>query len=207
MVYLDIAETDDLRDSAAAEGDKNTDESGEKISYTDLVAEENGYIESVQPLWGEARVEPGDYVKKGQILIGGEIPIEPTTFEENDPDRYYVKASGQVWARVPYRLNFAQERYEEPAHLQEPQSSSSDKIIIANKQERTPEQIKAKADQQIRLWMKENLPENAEIINKSLNFSAKENIIEIGVTIEVRREITKEQETAVGQKISDKRGD
>ena len=35
----------------------------------------------------------------------------------------------------------------------------------------------------------------------------KENIIEIGVTIEVRREITKEQETAVGQKISDKRGD
>lgn len=207
VVYLDIAETDDLRDSAAAEGDKNTDESGEKISYTDLVAEENGYIESVQPLWGEARVEPGDYVKKGQILIGGEIPIKPTTFEENDPDRYYVKASGQVWARVPYRLNFAQERYEEPAHLQEPQSSSSDKIIIANKQERTPEQIKAKADQQIRLWMKENLPENAEIINKSLNFSAKENIIEIGVTIEVRREITKEQETAVGQKISDKRGD
>ena len=112
-----------------------------------------------------------------------------------------------MWARVPYRLNFAQERYEEPAHLQEPQSSSSDKIIIANKQERTPEQIKAKTDQQIRLWMKENLPENAEIINKSLNFSAKENIIEIGVTIEVRREITKEQETAVGQKISDKRGD
>ena len=49
--------------------------------------------------------------------------------------------------------------------------------------------------------------QNAEIINKSLNFSAKENIIEIGVTIEVRREITKEQETAVGQKISDKRGD
>lgn len=223
-VYLDIAETDDLRDTSRTDADgdaEDTDDAedtGKKITYTDLVAEKSGYVESVQPLWGEARVEAGDYVKKGQVLIGGCIPIEPTTFEEGDAKEYYVKAQGEVWARVPYRLNFAQERYKENARgLQDEnaeefaeesaQGGENEKIIIENKTERTPEEIKAKAEQQIRLWAKENLPENAEILNKSLNFTPKENIIKIGVTLEVRREITKEQETVVGQENSDHRGD
>lgn len=223
-VFLNIAETDDLRDTSRTDADgdaEDTDDAedtGKKITYTDLVAEKSGYVESVQPLWGEARVEAGDYVKKGQVLIGGCIPIEPTTFEEGDAKEYYVKAQGEVWARVPYRLNFAQERYKENARgLQDEnaeefaeesaQGGENEKIIIENKTERTPEEIKAKAEQQIRLWAKENLPENAEILNKSLNFTPKENIIEIGVTLEVRREITKEQETVVGQENSDHRGD
>lgn len=223
-VYLDIAETDDLRDTSRTDADgdaEDTDDAedtGKKITYTDLVAEKSGYVESVQPLWGEAHVEAGDYVKKGQVLIGGCIPIEPTTFEEGDAKEYYVKAQGEVWARVPYRLNFAQERYKENARsLQDENAEESakenaqgrenEKIIIENKTERTPEEIKAKAEQQIRLWAKENLSENAEILNKSLNFTPKENIIEIGVTLEVRREITKEQETVVGQENSDHRGD
>ena len=217
VVYLDIAETDDLRDTSKTDADGNaedTDDTGKKTTYTDLVAEKSGYVESVQPLWGEARVEAGDYVKKGQVLIGGCIPIEPTTFEEGDAKEYYVKAQGEVWARVPYRLNFAQERYKENARSQQgenaeetAQGGENEKIIIENKTERTAEEIKAKAEQQIRLWAKENLPENAEILNKSLNFTPKENIIEIGVTLEVRREITKEQETVVGQENSDHRGD
>ncbi len=221
VVYLDIAETDSLPEEKE-ENESEEAKTGEKenakaenpqktITYTNLIAAESGYIESVQPLWGEAKTEAGDFVKKGQILITGEIPIEPTTFEEEDPDRYYVKARGEVWARVPYRLNFAQERYENPAAEAGKGSGTGDagksgeKILIANKQERTKEQIKAKAEQQIRLWAKENLPENAEILNKSLNFTAKENIIEIGVTLEVRREITEEQEITVGQKNSDHR--
>ena len=230
-VYLDIAETDDLRDTRKmdADGDTgdaedadNADDAGKKATYTDLVAEKSGYVESVQPLWGEARVEAGDYVKKGQVLIGGCIPIEPTTFEEGDAKEYYVKAQGEVWARVPYRLDFAQERYKENARSlqgenaeknaeksaeETAQGGKNEKIIIENKTERTAEEIKAKAEQQIRLWAKENLPENAEILNKSLNFTPKENIIEIGATLEVRREITKEQETVVGQENSDHRGD
>lgn len=227
-VYLDIAETDDLRDTSRTDADgdaEDTDDAedtGKKITYTDLVAEKSGYVESVQPLWGEARVEAGDYVKKGQVLIGGCIPIEPTTFEEGDAKEYYVKAQGEVWARVPYRLNFAQERYKENARSLQGENAEktaeksaeetakggeNKKIIIENKTERTTEEIKAKAEQQIRLWAEENLPENAEILNKSLNFTPKENIIEIGVTLEVRREITKEQETVVGQENSDHRGD
>ncbi len=209
VVYLDIAETDSLPEEKVENPQKT-------ITYTNLIAAESGYIESFQPLWGKACMEAGDFVKKGQVLITGEIPIEPTTFEEDARDRYYVKAKGRVWARVPYRLNFAQERYENPAAKADKKGGageadkgetgkSAEKILIANKQERTKEQIKAKAEQQIRLWAKENLPENAEILNKSLNFTAKENIIEIGVTLEVRREITEEQEITVGQKNSDSR--
>ena len=236
VVYLDIAEasslpeekagTDSLPEESAENNgaERGETENGdaenpqESLKYTNLVAAESGYIESVQPLWGEAEAEAGDFVKKGQILITGEIPIEPTTFEKDAPDRYYVKARGEVWAKVPYRLNFAQERYENPAaeaaKAKDKESGensqrgkSTEKIIIANKQERTKEQIKAKAEQQLRLWAKENLPKNAEILNKSLNFTAKENIIEVGVTLEVRREITEEQEITVGQKNSDYRSD
>ena len=221
-VYLDISESESgdtseagesTADSNGKEGDSKAldhdsgsipnsnahSHSGFQLTYTDLVAICSGYVESIDPLWGEARVEPGDYVKKGQVLIAGCIPIEPTTFEENAPKEYYVRAKGEVWARVPYRLNFAQERYSS-----EPQE---DEMLIVNKRERTTDEVKSKAEQQIRLWAKENLPENAEILNKSLNFTPKENIIEVGVTLEVRREISEEQEITVGQEISDIGGD
>lgn len=72
-VYLDISETDDLRDTSRTDADgdaEDTDDAedtGKKITYIDLVAEKSGYVESVQPLWGEARVEAGDYVKRGRF--------------------------------------------------------------------------------------------------------------------------------------------
>lgn len=254
VVYLDISETESLitdgdnagvadktadsstdTDADADTGTGGTSDSGtdgtigslSDIAYTNLVAAKSGYIESINPLWGEAQVESGDYVKKGQVLISGCIPIEPTTFDENDSKEYYVKAQGEVWARVPYRLNFAQERYitaeeekivehsrqqneesgEETA--ENDKSKNAEKTgenVITSVRERTMDEIKAKAEQQIRLWAKENLAENAEILNKSLNFTPKENIIEIGVTLEVRREISEEQEITVGQENSDNRG-
>lgn len=252
-VYLDIAETDSLiqyeeeegkteysgtNDVSVTEvgngGEENVNET-DNISYTNLTAAKSGYIESINPIWGEAMVEAGDFVKKGQVLIAGCIPIEPTTFEENAAKEYYVRAQGEVWARVPYRLNFAQERYissGKEAAVSQDENAADEKLfdgkmyeeklsavsekefeeqntknVITSKRERTDEEIKAKAEQQIRLWAKENLPENAEIINKSLNFTAKENIIEIGVTLEVHREISEEQEIIVGQENSDNRGD
>lgn len=209
VVYLDIAETD-MQALPNEDG-----QSAERLTYTDLVALKSGYVESVQPLWGETKVEAGDYVKKGQSLITGRIAIEPTTFEEDAAKEYYVRAQGEVWARVPYRLSFAQERYTTKALSEDGEQSDESSEsggedrgydILENKRERTNEEIKAKAEQQIRLWAKENLPENAEILNKSLNFTPKENIINIGVTLEVRREISKEQEITVGQEDSDSRG-
>lgn len=237
--------------------------------YCNIVAAHSGYIERIDPLWGDAMAEPGDYVKKGQILIRGQIPIETTTFDENAPKEYYVRARGEVWARVPYRLTFRQERYlrsEQVAReqagayaaqsgqtaqteqaqsgdaqsgkaVQPGQAQSGDAqsgqaaqpgqtqtenaragkagasdtqggpAVVSNRVEKTQEQAKAKVEQQIRIWAKENLPENAEIVKKSLNFTQKENIIEVGVTLEVRRQIGKEQEIVFGTEDSTQQRD
>ena len=59
-------------------------------------------------------------------------------------------------------------------------------------------QMEKNANQQIRLWARENLPEKSQIVNKDLKFSRKENIIEVGVTLEIRRQIGEEQEILVG---------
>ena len=79
--------------------------------------------------------------------------------------------------------------------------------VVSNRVEKTQEQAKAKVEQQIRIWAKENLPENAEIVKKSLNFTQKENIIEVGVTLEVRRQIGKEQEIVFGTEDSTQQRD
>ena len=231
--------------------------------YCNIVAARSGYIERIDPLWGDAMAEPGDYVKKGQILIRGQIPIETTTFDENAPKEYYVRARGEVWARVPYRLTFRQERYlrsaqveraqtgayaaqsgqaqredaqsgqaaqPEPVQSEDAQSGQAAQpgqtqtenaragkadasdtqggpAVVSNRVEKTQEQAKAKVEQQIRIWAKENLPENAEIVKKSLNFTQKENIIEVGVTLEVRRQIGKEQEIVFGTEDSTQQRD
>ena len=247
--------------------------------YCNIVAARSGYIERIDPLWGDAMAEPGDYVKKGQILIRGQIPIETTTFDENAPKEYYVRARGEVWARVPYRLTFRQERYlrsaqveraqtgayaaqsgqaqredaqsgqaaqPDPVQSEDAQSGQAAQMkqtqsedaqsgqaaqpgqtqtenaragkadasdtqggpaVVSNRVEKTQEQAKAKVEQQIRIWAKENLPENAEIVKKSLNFTQKENIIEVGVTLEVRRQIGKEQEIVFGTEDSTQQRD
>ena len=221
--------------------------------YCNIVAARSGYIERIDPLWGDAMAEPGDYVNKGQILIRGQIPIETTTFDENAPKEYYVRARGEVWARVPYRLTFRQERYLRSAQVEREQTGAyaaqsgqtaqmkqtqseaaqsgkaaqpgqtqtenaragkadaSDTqggpAVVSNRVEKTQEQAKAKVEQQIRIWAKENLPENAEIVKKSLNFIQKENIIEVGVTLEVRQQIGKEQEIVFGTEDSTQQRD
>ena len=60
-----------------------------------------------------------------------------------------------------------------------------------------PEQqknVKKAAEARLRAEIKENLPEDAQIINKSLKFSSEENIIVIYVQLEVRQKIGKEEE-------------
>ena len=218
LVLLEVAETG--HKIIRSETGLSPDEEGlyvpaprKQTGYCNITASCSGYIESIDPVWGDAAVEPGDYVKKGQVLIRGQIPIESTTFEENAPKEYYVRAQGEVWARVPYRLTFRQERYLRSAQAAEAQETqdqadgSKAPELISDRVEKTQKQAEAKAEQQIRIWAKENLPENAEIVKKSLNFTQKENIIEIGVTLEVRRQIGKEQEIVFGTENSDQQRD
>ncbi len=208
-VILRIAETDTLSETdEKAENTEKKETPAKRPKYAHIIAEKSGYIETVDARWGMAVCETGDFVKKGQILITGAVPITPTTFEENPPDTYYVRAAGQVWAKVPYRLTFAQERYVNSAAAgsegSDHQKQIKDEKIIVSKLEKSQKQAEAKVNQQIRLWAKENLPENAEILKKNLNFTRKRNIIEIGVTLEVHQQIGKEQEIIFGQKNTDK---
>lgn len=181
-IFLNISEGDVLD----SHSENATYEDENKKYYCNIIAREAGYIESISVYRGMALVEEGDYVEKGQILILGCVPIKEKYHEDAQVDtEYLVKAAGDIRAIMPYRVNFEQGLYDE------------------NNQVKSKKQIEAKAEQQIRNWCIENLPENAEILNKDLNFCYKENIIEIGVTLEIRGQIGKEQEIIIGQKNSD----
>ena len=58
-------------------------------------------------------------------------------------------------------------------------------------------ELKKAANAQARRYVKENLPENTQILNKSLNFSREKNIIAIGVTLETLQKIGIEEEIVV----------
>ena len=105
-VWLNLSETDH------ALYQKEEEERPKRQVYTDIVASHSGYIETIYPYYGLALAETGDYVKKGQVLITGSVPIQPTTFDEESEDGriYFVNAEGEVWAKVPYHMTFYQER-------------------------------------------------------------------------------------------------
>lgn len=219
-VFLSISEAEDPVISRDLRGEKER-------MYTNITASQSGYIENLSIYRGMLLVEEGEYVRKGQVLVSGYVATEPTVYEENWPKGYYVRSSGEIWARVPYRLTFNQERYitssaasgegdmtggrgvsdAENSSGNTVNSSVEDENTVVSKRERSEEEIRAKVNQQIRQWAEENLPEGAEIINKDLNFSYKENIIEIGVTLEVRQQIGEEQEILIGEKGTDTSGD
>lgn len=199
-VYLNLSETDhDLYDKDVHHySEKGKDAEPDRRTYIDLVAVSSGYVESINPYYGLALVEAGDYVKKGQILITGCVPITPTTFseEEKTGQVYFVNAKGEVWAKVPYHLTMNQERYlwGQP---------SADGKTVADRVEKTDGQAKKRVRQQIRLWAAENLPEKAEILNNSLKFSRSGNIIEVSVLLEVRQQIASQQEEYIGETDTD----
>lgn len=66
----------------------------------DVVAKAGGIILQVEPLAGEALVQEGDMVAKGDVLISGLVSMEPPQYSGR-PMRYYqTVARGRVWART-----------------------------------------------------------------------------------------------------------
>ena len=64
----------------------------------DIVAEADGLITQVEPLNGEAVVKEGDTVIAGDVLITGNVSMEPPLYSQ-EPVRYYqTHARGRVWA-------------------------------------------------------------------------------------------------------------
>ncbi len=72
------------------------DESG----FFDIVAEADGVITNLEPEQGDARVQDGDVVARGDVLIAGTVTMEPPQYS-GLPFRYYqTHARGRVWART-----------------------------------------------------------------------------------------------------------
>jgi len=85
----------------------------EDTSYpANLCSEKEGYLEHLMVKEGLAMKQPGDYVKPGDVLISGIIPIEDKTFQrtEENPIRY-VHAQGDAKLRVLHRLTVYQPLY------------------------------------------------------------------------------------------------
>lgn len=75
---------------------ERVDESG----YFDIVAEADGIITHIEPELGDALVKDGDVVAKGDVLISGNVAMEPPLYSDA-PTRYYqTHARGRVWART-----------------------------------------------------------------------------------------------------------
>lgn len=133
-----------------------------------LIAEQDCYIETIRTFKGRAKVEKGDFVRKGGILISGKVPIEHPSYpvEEGTPKHHYVHAEGEVTARVPYYYSIYVE----------------------------PDLTEAQQKAEIRRWMKKNIPEKAEILNKDFHFEHKKDMIKLYGMIETRQPVGIEKE-------------
>ena len=203
-----------------------------------IVADKAGYISSVDPEEGLRAVKDGAYVKKGDVLITGKIPLNSTAYgtDSEDKTETYVHAAGTVEAKIPQRLHFFAEAYERikketgrciwgisinghnPAkalntyetcivetknlfNIVKPFRLKVDLVCVKevriSQRKAGNRELKKAVNAQVRRYVKENLPESTQILNKSLNFSREKNIITIGVTLETLQKIGIEEEIVV----------
>lgn len=209
-----------------------------------IVASKEGYVDRIIAKEGKINLNVGSYVNKGDILINGIVPIQSTAYGtiESAITERYVHADGEVFAKVPYRLTYYQNRYDlirtptgksiygirigignfgfdsarwlnrfESANYIErevidtvrpiPIAFSLVKIeeVTLSRKERTEDQIKKASETLVRNSIKEKIPENAQILNKDLMFSPRENIIKVAVTLETLEEIGEKKEIIIGE--------
>lgn len=75
-------------------------ETVDEKGFFHIISETDGIITQIEPELGDALVQEGDTVAKGDILISGTVTLEPPQYSEL-PDRYYhLHARGRVWART-----------------------------------------------------------------------------------------------------------
>lgn len=72
---------------------ERVDESG----YFDVVAEADGVVTHIEPELGEAVVQEGAVVAKGDVLISGTVTMPPPLYSELQPRYYQTHARGRVW--------------------------------------------------------------------------------------------------------------
>ena len=78
------------------EAPKRIDESG----FYHVISEADGIITEIEAELGDAKVQKGDTVTKGDVLISGTVTLEPPKYSDL-PNRYYnLHARGRVFART-----------------------------------------------------------------------------------------------------------
>jgi len=260
------SETYDKEEKNSEQNQKQDNE--QNSEPCNIVADREGYIYEVLPRTGLRSVSDGAFVKPGDVLISGVIPLKSTTYgdEKSKPQFDYVHAEGTVKIKVPYKfLCYAEsteritqrtgrsipgievrigEKVFNTQHLfkgfeasecirkklidfagqnsSANQNNSIKKTKIGNKiagkisfgvtlnhvheieifeRIRDEETLTKMAEAYIRIFAKENLPENAQILSKGLNFTRKENIIIMYTLLEVIEEIGAEQNIKAEQEI------
>ena len=66
----------------------------------DVVAQAPGIVTRIEPLQGQAAVQAGDTVDKGDVLISGRVVLPVPEYSELEPGQMEVRAEGRVYART-----------------------------------------------------------------------------------------------------------
>lgn len=70
-----------------------------KSGFFDIVAKTDGIVLHMEPEQGDAAVQEGDVVAKGDVLISGTVVMEPPQYSDMPTLEYQTHARGRVWAR------------------------------------------------------------------------------------------------------------
>lgn len=242
IAWIGVKYLGNLAEVTIAEG-TITPKPVDKSKPCSIVAEKEGYVEKTNPREGVIAAAIGSYVKPGDVLISGIVPIKSTAYgtPASEMTERYVHASGEVYAKVPYRLFYYQEKYK---YIKHPTDTSTfgihldigdlkvntakvlynydnsiytERVLLnlihpipinlglvkineveVTRQERSQSEIKKEANRLVRYSLKEIVPENTQILNKSLKFSSGENIIGVAIMLETLEEIGKEKEIVIG---------
>lgn len=110
LVKVSIAEADN---EEYRKGNKNVYEEIPDNIPVNIVATKAGFVETIQPLQGDALVQKGDYVNKGDILISGDYQYQSTDYSKGDGFfSMYSHADGEVLARTPRLIEFYMQKAE-----------------------------------------------------------------------------------------------
>ena len=80
----------------AVKAPERIDETG----FYNIVAQTDGLILHIEPEQGDAVVQEGQTVAKGDVLISGTVIMEPIQYSDMPTLQYHTHARGRVWART-----------------------------------------------------------------------------------------------------------
>lgn len=98
-------------EDSSKDADENNQKNIEENQPCHVVAEKEGYIYEIIPIEGVRNVSDGVFVRKGDVLISGIVPINSTAYglPESEITERFVHAEGTALAKIPERIVINQE--------------------------------------------------------------------------------------------------